>query len=165
MLRTFFLAIFDPQCSTWIFLRLWQLLTSQLFQPVDLLQCTGVACEFVALMVTLFRTNMGIADLAAPSSRDDHAITKTVAVAMIIVYHIISIVNLLSMLIAMMNLSYNTIPGNSDAEWKFARAKARNCCFAGRNHSSLQKMRIIAQKVQSLIRKILATEYIVSEEQ
>ena len=76
-------------------------------------------------MVTLFWTNMGIADLSAPSVNEDHEFTKMVAVIMFVVYHIISIVILLNMLIAMMNLSYDTILGNSDVEWKFARAKVK----------------------------------------
>ncbi|XP_063724133.1 short transient receptor potential channel 4-like [Symsagittifera roscoffensis] len=95
------------------------------------LNCEGVVCkiqnsQFMNMMfsmITLFWSNMGIVDLSAPTVNQDHAFTRMVAISIFVVYHIASIVVLLNMLIAMMNLSYDTIVRNADTEWKFARAK------------------------------------------
>ena len=121
-----------PHLSFQLYIQLYPLIM-KLFQESEILTCSGVACKpqnsqfqgLIHSMVTLFWTNMGIADLSAPSVNEDHEFTKMVAVIMFVVYHIISIVILLNMLIAMMNLSYDTILGNSDVEWKFARAKVK----------------------------------------
>ncbi len=93
--------------------------------------CEGVVCKVqnsqfmnvLLSMITLFWSNMGIVDLSAPTVDENHQITRAVAITIFVVYHILSIIILLNMLIAMMNLSYDTIVQNADVEWKFARAK------------------------------------------
>ena len=104
---------------------------TNVFKRTKMLNCEGVVCKIqnsqfmnmVFSMITLFWTNMGIVDLSAPTVNKEHAFTRSVAIAVFVVYHVFSIVILLNMLIAMMSLSYDTVVQNADVEWKFARAK------------------------------------------
>ncbi|CAK8697070.1 unnamed protein product [Clavelina lepadiformis] len=72
--------------------------------------------------ITLFWSIFGLADYKGVEVLYDHQLTRLVGYQLYGAYNIITVIIMLNMLIAMINSSYSEVEGDSDVEWKFARA-------------------------------------------